>query len=346
MKRIISIIFFSILFIFIIHNPVHADETATFEVTVDAPKAVNGVATTKEVTFYYGVKNFVNLDQYGFNGINVFRASLNYDEDIFEPIEINLDDNGNYDGIKTRTYNGGIPIEGQNGWDNVIYNPVTKKIVVSNESYINSESLVLKIVLKVKVTAPDGKHIVTLSDIEAANPEADIYPVSKTVSTNVAIVTPGPISYIWGEIDPDDENGFGGYLRVMPEITVKQMKQLYSVFTTINDVTGKPLNDSDFVPTGATASYSNNLYTFIAVGDLNSDGKLTAIDLSREESLLSRDVRFEITDNERRAADIKWDSKLKSSDLAKTYQMIVGLGDPYIGKWEGNGEIHCYPLTY
>lgn len=332
---LIALVFVSVFFA---NGEVQAAEPATFVVTCDAPKADAGVGQTKELTLYYGVKDFVNLDQYENKGVNVFRAILNYDEDIFEPIEINLDKNGNYAGIKTRTKKDDLPLKGQNGWASVTYNPETKKLVVTNGSYINSEDQVLKVVLKVKPNATVGETTVTLTNIEAANPEADIYPSNRTVSTKVNVV-----SAISEATDPDLENGFGGFLRILPDTTVEELRAIQPLFTTVKDASGTTLNSTEYVPTGATTADSNFSYTLIAVGDLNSDGKLTAMDLSRLNALITRQGTA-LNDNQRRAADIRWDASLLATDLAQMQMLIVGLGDPKVSIWYGTGDKTCVPV--
>ena len=183
MKKAIGIIaLITLVFVsaFSAYSTVLAAGEATFTVTCDAPKA-KSVGQTKELALYYGVKDFVNLEQYEDKGVNVFRATLEFDEDIFEPIEINLDSNGNFAGIKTKTKKGELAILGQNTWSGVTYNPENGKMVITAGSYINSDDMVVRVTLKVKANAQVGKTTVTLKDIEMGNTQADVYPTNKTV---------------------------------------------------------------------------------------------------------------------------------------------------------------------
>lgn len=341
MKKAISIIALTTLVFvsaFSTLNTVSAAGEATFTMTCEAPKA-QSVGQTKELTLYYGVKDFVNLEQYENKGVNVFRAVLDYDEDIFEPIEISLDNNGNYTGIKTTTKKGELAIKGLNNWSGLTYNPDKQKLILTNGSYINSEDSVLKIVLRVKANATVGKTTVTLKDIEAANPEADIYPTNRNVTTEVEVV-----DSISEATDPDHENGFGGYIRILPDTTVEELKAIQPVFTTIKDASGKTLSSTDYVPTGATTEDSNFSYTLIAVGDLNSDGKLSAIDVSQLKVHIVN-MPIELNDNQKRAADIRWDAKLNSVDLSQMKMLITELGDPRVATWYGTGTPTCVPVN-
>lgn len=340
MKKAIGIIaLITLVFVsaFSAYSTVLAAGEATFTMTCDAPKA-KSVGQTKELVLYYGVKDFVNLEQYEDKGVNVFRATLEFDEEIFEPIEINLDSKGNFTGIKTKTKSGELAMLGQSNWSGVTYNPDNGKMVITAGSYINSDDMVVKITLKVKATAQVGKTTVTLKEIEMGNTKVNVYPTNKTVTTEVEIV-----SSISEAVDPDHENGFGGYLRILPDTTVEELKAMQPVFTTIKDASGKTLSSTDYVPTGATTADSNFSYTIIAVGDLNSDGKISAVDLSQLKAYIVKKLTT-LNDNQKRAADIKWDGKLAATDLSQMKMLITNLGDPKVAVWQGEGKATCVPV--
>lgn len=331
---IIALLFASAL---INSKPVFAAGEATFTVTTAATKT-EGLGVTKEITIVYGVKDFVNFEQFENKGINVFRGNLDFDDKVFEPIQINTDSNGYFTSIKTTTKKGDLAMLGQSGWSGVAYNPDTKRFVITNGSYINQEDLVIKITLRVKATAPAGKTTISIKNVEAANPQKDIYPTNRTVSTEVEVV-PGMSE----ATDPDYNNGFGGYIRILPDLTVGELKQIQPVFTTIKDASGKTLANADYVPTGATTADSNFSYTLIAVGDLNSDGKMSATDLSRMQMLI---VNLDpgLNDNQKRAADIRWDAKLSATDLSQAKLLVVDYRDPRVATWYGTGTATCKPV--
>lgn len=301
----------------------------------------DGVALTKEITFQYSVKdfqNFSNQSDGGKDGINVLRAILEYDENIFEPIEINKTSDGNYNGIKTTTSKGEKAIQAKGNWSGLTYNPETKKIVIEASKFINYEDEVLEITLKVKPTAKLGNTTVTLKDIEGSDEKKDIHPaqVSTTVEVINAITDPIP--------DPDNPNLF--YLRILPDMKVSEFKALAPYLTgTIKNVQNTALGNDDYVPTGASTIEGEKTYIIIAIGDLNSDGKLTATDLSQLKAY-EVDLLKTLTDHQKRACDIKWDAKLTVVDRSQLRILMTGMSDPKFYEWNGTGDRVCVPVEY
>jgi len=332
-------------YVFPMYSVVYAATEPTFEVTCESPMGDDGVAQTKELILYYGVKNFTGFSNLTEKGITVFRGALEYDTNVFEPIEINLTEEGLFSGYKTSTKDGKAPLQpATSGWGGVYYNPETEQYVTDHgDSLVNSEMNVLKVVLKVKGSANLGNTIVTLRNIEAGNTEKDIYPsnANNSISKTITIV---PL--ITDPTDPDPENGFGGYIRIAPETTVAELLSVEGNinFTTLSSSTGNVLSDTDYVSTGSISIVNDLTYKFIAVGDLDSNGKMSAKDLARLNALLTRQAT-DLTDDEKRAADIRWDLELKGTDLARMSSLMVGLGHSTVTKWYGTGEKHCYPVS-
>jgi len=352
MKKIlnIAIIFvFAFMYLFTMFSPVYA-ATPTFAVKCESPAGDEGVAQTKEVVLYYGVKDFTGFDGLDEKGINVFRGVLEYDTNIFEEIQINLTDEGLFAGYKTTTSDGNAPLQPaeNTGWGAVTYNSDTKKFELHNAgTFVNTEMNILKVVLKVKGTAAVGPATVSISNIEAGNTAMDIYPsntnnkVSKTV--NIEPLYTIPI----GPFDPrPDIPNFGGYIRIAPDTKVADVLSTNQMsFTTITNASSETLQDTDYVATGSRAKAGDDkTYLFIAVGDLDSNGKMSAKDLARLNALLTRQDTT-LNDDEKRAADIRWDCELKGTDLARISSLIVGLGHKTVTTWYGTGEKLCIPVT-
>ena len=356
MKKTISMIaLITLMFVsvFSAYSTVSAAEgDATFTVTCEAQKSEPGrvVAQTKEFVLYYGVKDFVNFEKFRNQGINSFSAVLEYDEDVFEPIEINLTDKGYYNGIKSLTKKGeekkangesltseDYAVSAESGWSGITYNTKNGKWVVQKGSvYANSAERVLKVVLRVKPTAPAGKATVTLKDAMASNGEEDIYPSnSGGVSTTVEVVE--------SVADPDDN----GYIRINADMTVDEVQKSKldeegnALFPTI-EFEGKTLSSTDYVPTGATSGK----YTFIAVGDLDSNGRLTLMDNSICQSLLVKDENMlnKTNDNQKRAIDVEWNGKLTINDNSVLRNVLVGFTDSRVTIWSGEGKATCVPV--
>ena len=339
MKKTILIMFVTIILIVGMVTPVFAAPSFNFYSSYNTKDT--GVALTKEVTFIYSVndfREFANQSDGGQNGINVIRATLEYDENVFEPIEINTTGDGNYNGIKTETSDGGKAIEAIGNWTGLTYNPETKRIVVEAGKFINSEDEVLEITLKVKPTATLGNTTVTLKDIEGSDQKKDITPsdVSKTVEV---------IKAVGDATDADPENGFGGYIRILPDMKVSEFRILKPELTgAIRNVQNTTLGNDDYIPTGATVTEGELTYTLIAIGDLNSDGQLTATDLSQFKAYFIHQLTT-LSDNQKRACDIRWDAALTGTDHSQLRSLLVGLSDPKFYVWNGTGTATSVPVS-
>ena len=349
-KRVMMILILSLIIIFSLIVPTFAAlPTYTVDVTVD--KSL-GVGQEKEVTFYFSIKNFTGFPATNStngvspqNGVDSLRATLNYDDNVFYPIAI--DAGGN---VTTVASTGDLSLKPLNSWTGVTYNPDNngkKTLVMDCSNFINTDQNFLQVILKVKGTATPGNTTVSLTDITASDRVNDLVPTNTTVSQIVTIVKSADDA-----TDADYSKGFGGYIRIMPDTTVAEFKKLSgkSGFLNFKTEQGANLTDTDFIPTGATAADGTYSYTLIAVGDINSDGKLTVTDLSQirsfEVGLIGQPPGnyTQLNANQKRACDISWDGKYSILDRSQMKLMMVNLGDPQITVWKGTGNATCVPV--
>lgn len=89
------------------------------------------------------------------NGLNALLGNLEYDKNIFETVS-NSD------------------IKALNEWDSVTYNADKGKLVTTKAQFVNNNSDVFEINLKVKSTASTGSTTITLNNISASNSKQDI----------------------------------------------------------------------------------------------------------------------------------------------------------------------------
>jgi len=322
MKKVVSILTFTIIAILACVNTVNAADP-TFTVTSEIDK-IYGVAQSKEVTVYYSVKDFRNFETSATGGINVFEATLEFDDDVFEPITSDETTGA----ITSKTSEGEESILAQSGWTGLTYNAENKKLVIEKGPFVNKEEVILKVTLKVKPTAQVGNTTVKLKEMRATDQSKDVYPSNSEVSQTIEIS-----SAISGEIiNPDG----GKYIRILPDMKVSEFIQLHPA---TKSITG--LSNDSFIPTG---SKTDDGFTLIAVGDINSDGKLTATDLSQlkayEVGLLTN-----LNDDQKRATDVKWDGSYSTVDRSQLRVLMVKLGDPKISVWYGTGNAICTPVT-
>lgn len=356
-KRVMIISLITIIMIFSLIIPtIAAMPTYTVGVIVDK---TGGVAQEKEIVFTFSLSNFKDFPAQNVtngiipqNGIDTVKATLNYDDSTFYPIDINAGG-----GITTIMTNGDPAIKGLNGWG-VTYNPDDngkKTLVMQGSSFTNSGQDFLQIILKVKAGATPGNTNVSLTDITASDNVNDLVSTNPngdngTISQPVTI-----ISSVADATDADPANGFGGYIRIMPDMTVTDFKKFdgKTAFANFKTEQGTSLANTDFIPTGTTASDGTLSYTLIAVCDINADGKLTVTDLSQIRSFEVGSIGApkngvpqydQLSKTQKMACDVAWDGKYTTLDRSQMRLMMVNLGDPQITVWRGTGTATCVPV--
>lgn len=88
------------------------------------------------------------------------------------------------------------------------------------------------------------------------------------------------------------------------------------------------LADLDYITSGTRVRLSDNSeYTLVVTGDVNSDGKVSVIDLSR---LKLRIIGLTTLDDyQTEAADVNYDGKLSITDLSNLKMYLVGLKENF-----------------
>lgn len=325
-------------------SPVFAT-TPTFDVYVSYQNKETGVTQLNEVTITYSVRNFQNFANQsdgGQDGINVFRCVLEYDENIFEPIEINPTVEGVYNGIKTQTEKGKPAIEGIGNWGGLTYNPETKKIiaeVMQGGKFINIEEEVLMVTLRVKATAAEGDTTIKLKSIEASDEAKNVYTAqgqNSEVSTTVKI-KPGSSDIIIDEEDPNH-----GWVRIIPDIKVADFRLLKPELTgEIKNHQGTVLSNEDYIPTGSNTQKGSVKIDIVTVGDVNQDGQANATDLSQFKGYYVHMTDRVLSDFQKMSCDTRWDGNLNGTDHSLIKCILVGLLDFDVRDWRGSGTAIC-----
>lgn len=121
----------------------------------------------------------------------------------------------------------------------------------------------------------------------------------------------GQVNYIKG-ISPNTKlSDFKGNINTYSSISVK-------------DLMNKQIGDDDIIATGMTLQLADNsTYILSVTGDLNSDGKISIIDLSRFKAFI---VGLTTLDEpQEHAADINYDGRSSIVDLSQLKQVLTGL---------------------
>ena len=248
------------------------------------------------------------------NGLNAYKATLEYNNDIFEEV----------------TQENFVC---QNNWERLKYNKSTGEFVAIKKVGSNEPEEVVKITLKAKEALKATITNVKIKDIVTSEGEKDI----KVEETNLAIniieeQEEKPEEPKTEKITSTKYNIEQIYLsRVLPNTTVEQFKQNVNLeyVTTepkmiFKDKEGKELEESSKLTTGTTIKVGNTLqYTIIVIGDTDGDSEITVNDLA-ELKLHLLEVKM-LDEIKTKAADIDNDNEITINDLAQIKLILINL---------------------
>lgn len=361
MKKAISmiaLITLACVSVFSTFSTVSAADKPTFKVGYFSEQFRNGkrqIPASCELELYFGVYGFEKFPTTA-DGINAFTARLDYDTNIFHLIEASIvmkeDGQYTYNGIKTESkITGEAALNGAGAWGGITFNhndtikehgiDRTNVFALSAGKFVNDTdkeegtdmAKVVKVILRVKGSAEGGKTKVGIKDVQAANGIEDITPSNADGGfyTDEIEIIPAP--------EPKGIN-----YRLYPWTTVEDFKDMYPHLTNPLMFNGNPLKENDFVPTGATIEGTVNgvkkTYEIITVGDMNSDGVYTALDLSQCKLFSVNDsaIKERLSDVQKKAADLKYDAVVQATDLSFQQILFVRIGYPDIQTWSGSGS--------
>lgn len=239
-------------------------------------------------------------------GINAFKATLQYDEEIFEKV-VQSD-------FKT-----------ENDWEELKYNVETKELVAIKKAGSKKEENILQLKLKVKNEIEPTKTDVRMEKISTSEGKEDLFMEDATVVLNI-IKEQQPTPEEPDEITSKKYRIEKEYIeRILPETTVTEFKQ--SVTTNRDlifiDEIGNRLNEDDVISTGTTIKVGSLQYTLIVIGDIDKDGEITINDLA-EEKLHLIDNKL-LTGVKEKAADVDDDGEITINDVAQMKLILIDL---------------------
>lgn len=307
--RKITYTIIGIIFMIIILMTVKVQASDGLKASAQSSK--NEVKETEEVVITLKLDEYQNIK----NGINTYKATLEYNEDIFEEV-LEKD------------------FETKNNWEMLRYNKDTKELISIKKAGSAVPEEVVEVRLKVKERVEPKTTEIKIKDIVSSDGKRDI----DVDDTKVAI----DVIKEQGE-DPDDPEKLEkitsqkykiekAYIeRIIPNTTVAKFKQnvtLENVTTNpqmvFTDEKGNELQENSFITTGTKLKVGNTLnYTLVVIGDIDKDSKITINDLAKlklhmlEETLLNG---LEI-----KAADMDDDSQITVNDLAQMKLLLIGL---------------------
>lgn len=262
----------------------------------------------------------LKLDEYQDikNGINTYKATLEYDSDIFEEV---LESN----------------FVCKNNWEMLKYNKDTKEFIAIKKAGSKVPEDVVTITLKVKeevepkVTEVKTKDIVTSDgkkdiNIDETKVEIDIIKEQDTKPEEPDV--PQKPEKITSEKYRIEENYIS---RIVPKTTVATFKQnikLENVTTSpqmvFTDANGNVLQENDLITTGTKLKVGKTLqFTLVVTGDINKTSEITIDDVAQMKlHLIGKELLEGI---ELKAADIDDDKEITINDLAQMKLVLINL---------------------
>ena len=236
-------------------------------------------------------------------GINAFKATLDYDKEIFEKVEQK-------------------DFKVKNDWEELKYNQGTGEFVAIKKAGSREEDIV-QIVLKVKEDVEPGKTNIAIENIITSEGIEDLLLNNTNIQIDIIkdqILTPDQITSEKYKIE-------GEFItRILPETKVSEF--IKNVTTdqelVFIDNNGNELKEDDIIPTGTKLKVgSTKQYTLIAIGDIDRDAKITINDLANAKLHL---IESEILSGiELKAADVDGDNDVTINDIAQIKLVLIGL---------------------
>ncbi len=240
-------------------------------------------------------------------GINAFKATLQYDENLFEKVT-----QANF--------------TTKSDWEELKYNAETKELVAIKKAGSKREEDILQLKLKVKNEIEPGKTNVKIGQVVTSEGKEDLLLEDATVGIDII----KDQTSIPEEPDKITSNKYKieeGYIqRILPKTTVAQFRKNVTtkqdiVFT---DEIGNTLNENDVIATGTKIKVGSTLnYTLIVIGDIDKDAEITINDLAEGKLHL---IDYQLLEGVNlKAADVDGDGEVTINDIAQLKLVLIDL---------------------
>lgn len=256
----------------------------------------------------------LKLDEYQDikNGINAYKATLEYDENVFEQV-LEKD------------------FVCKNNWEMLRYNKDTKEFVAIKKLGSKVPEEVVSITLKVKEEVEPKKTEVKTKDIVTSDGTKDINVDETKIAINIIKEQdtkpeePEKITSTKYKIEKE-------YIsKIIQKTTVGQFKKNVTLenVTTVpqmifTDENGNVLQEESMIKTGTKLKVGKTLqFILVVIGDLDKDSTITINDMAQMKlHLIKKEL---LTGIELKAADIDDDKDITINDLAQMKLILIGL---------------------
>ncbi len=295
-----------IIFMLVILITINVQASNSLKATIQSSK--NELKKTEEVVVTLKLDEYKDIK----DGINAYKATLYYDENIFEEL---LEQN----------------FVCKNDWEMLKYNKDTKEFIAIKKAGSKEPEEVASITLKVKEEIEPKQTEIKIKNITTSDGKEDIYIDEARVAIDIIEeqeVEPGGPEKISSQKYKIEE---GYILKIAPETTVAEFKQnviLENVTTdpqmVFTDENGNVLQEDNKIKTGIKLKVGKTLqYNLVVIGDIDKDSEITISDLAEMKLHLIENTL--LTGIKLKAADIDADNDITINDLAQIKMILIGL---------------------
>ena len=256
----------SIIFMLVILISINVQASNSLKAVIESSK--NELKKTEEVVVTLKLDEYQDIK----NGINAYKATLEYDEDTFVQV---LEQN----------------FECKNNWELLKYNKDTKELVAIKKAGSVVPEEVVSITLKVKDEVNPKVTEVKIKDIVTSDGKKDINIDETKVEIDIVKdqeekpEEPEKKEKITSQKYRIEENYIS---RILPKTTVAEFKQnvtLENVTTepkmVFTDVNGNTLQEDSLIKTGTKLKVGSRLQ-FTLIGDTDKDSEITKKDKEKD----------------------------------------------------------------
>lgn len=297
------------IFMIVILITITVQASNSLKATVQSSK--NEVEKAEELEITLKLQEYQDIK----NGIHAYKATLDYDENIFEKV---LEQN----------------FTCKNNWELLKFNKDTKEFVAIKKAGSKEPEEVASVVLKTKEEVEPITTQIKIKDIVTSDGNKDIY-VEEAKLTIDVIKEQEEIPEEPEKPEKITSNKYRieeGYIaKIAPKTTVGQFKQNVTIENVTTDPQmifmdeiGNILQEDSYIKTGTKLKVGSSLqFTLIVTGDIDGDADITINDLANIK-LHIIEMKL-LTGIELKAANVDEDHDITINDLAKMKLLLIGL---------------------
>lgn len=307
-KIIIISIAIVIAILLLTYNLVSAD---IIKLEAKVSSTTTEIKDEQELTITFSLDQYNEIDK----GINAYKATLQYDPNIFEELtESNF--------------------ISQNNWEQLKYNKATGEFIAIKKAGSITPEDIVKINFKAKSELKAGKTEIKITDVVSSEGKADIQ-INEAIAQIDVMEEQDEIPDVPTKPEKITSNKYKieeGYIsRITPKTTVAEFKQnvtLENVTTNPQmvfiDENGNTLKEDSLISTGTQLKVGSSLqFTLVMIGDVDRDSDITVNDLAKIKMHLIETKL--LTGIELKVADLDGDNQITINDLAQMKLILIGL---------------------